>query len=685
MLLRVNLSAKHTSIIVDIHNVYLDHITAHAVYLVSDKMTNAITISSCFNSGKVLAIMIARLVIFVVLISSIISLDTSQKAREQSEKSKSMPSWQPPRQAMWLCFTKSNLTNNTIDCCQFYEGIKCLENGPALPYGYCVTYSEDNYTQSLTIVRLCSYLQSNIVHYNVTTYQYHKFISLPVSLSELNDYMCGPLNRKGTVCSQCATGYGPSVISDRYECAKCTHLWYGVFVYIMVEFIPITVLYFITLVFRISVTTPPMPCFILYAQMVSIGLRLTLSSGESGKLLSRLLQNEEGRIRLDMKIIDTFYGLFSLQNTLRYLLDPLCISHNIKFIHVLFFGYLTSFYPILLICVTVIFIKLHDNNFRPVVLAWRPFHKCFTRLHRGWDTKSDIIDVFTAFFFLSCSKCLYISYVLLGQAHEHTMTSSGENSMQIVLAHDMTVPYLSKTHVVLATVSLGTSLIYYMVPSLLLSLYPFKCFKLILTRCHTDLVAVKIFVDKIQSHYRNGLDGGKDMRSFSSLYLYMRFGAFVTAAGVKATHLSHNSLYIFGLIILCTAVLMALVRPYQNDSMNNIDTLLLSNLSLFCFAMSSGQFVFARVLLFIPMVMFIGTLAFKSLQRLIKLHFCRFMKVFCGKCGKFVHCHCRYCFKLSPATARDHSIDTAVAPSATQPLIQPTSTEVSYDSCTICE
>ena len=624
----------------------------------------------------------ARLAIFVVLVSSVIwlSLGSLQTAREQSDKTTSIQSWQPPLQAKWFCFTKSNSTNNTIDCCQFHA-IKCLENGPALQYGYCSTYSEDNNnTQSLTTVK-CFYFQSTIMHYNVTTYQNDKFILLPVSLSELNDYMCGPLNRKGTVCSQCATGYGPSVTSDRYECAKCAHLWFGVLVYILVEFIPITMLYFVTLVFRVSVTTPPMPCFILYAQMVSIALRSTLSSGKSGIVLSRLLQNEEGRIRLDMKIIDTLYGLFSMQNALRYLLDPLCISHNMKYIHVLFFGYLTSFYPILLICATLIFIKLHDNNFRPVVLAWRPFHKCFTRLHRGWDTKSDIVDVFTAFFFLSCSKCLYISYVLCVTAQKHTITSSGENSMQIVLAHDMTVPYLSKTHVVLATVSVGTSLFYYMVPSLLLSLYPFKCFKSIMSRCRIDLIAVKIFVDKIQSHYRNGLDGGKDMRSFSSLYLYMRFAAFAITAGIEATHLNNNALYTFGLIILCTALLMAIARPYQNNIMNNVDTLLLSNLALFCFATSSGQFVFARVMLFIPMVMFIGTLAFKIIQHLTK---CHFVKAFYRKCGKMVR-GCCHCIKSSSGTARDYSIDTAVAPSATQPLIQPTSTEVSYDSCTICE
>ena len=237
---RVVVGELSISITADLNNVYLDNTQTpgHTVYIVSDKMSQRFHPGHS-KSSEVLAIMIVRLAFSVVLVSSIIwpSLGSSQKAREASDKSISIQSWQPPRQVKWFCFTNS--TNNTIDCCQFYV-IKCLENGPALPQGYCATYSEDNYTQSLTIVK-CFYFQSTIVHYNITTYQKDTFILLPVSVSELNEYMCSPLYRKGTACSQCATGYGPSVISDRYECAKCTHLWYGVFVYIMVEFAPITV------------------------------------------------------------------------------------------------------------------------------------------------------------------------------------------------------------------------------------------------------------------------------------------------------------------------------------------------------------------------------------------------------------------------------------------------------------
>ena len=37
---------------------------------------------------------------------------------------------------------------------------------------------------------------------------------LPSNVSQLNDYMCGPMN---IVCSECIDGYGPSVTSYEYK------------------------------------------------------------------------------------------------------------------------------------------------------------------------------------------------------------------------------------------------------------------------------------------------------------------------------------------------------------------------------------------------------------------------------------------------------------------------------------
>ena len=100
------------------------------------------------------------------------------------------------------------------------------------------------------------------------------------------------------------------------------------------------------------------------------------------------------------KIIETFYGLFHL-DFFRYTLPPLCLSSKLKPIHIALLGYVTVFYPLFLIFLTWVCVKLHDHNVRVIVWLWRPFHKCFVRLRKRWDTKTDLIDVFITFFILS--------------------------------------------------------------------------------------------------------------------------------------------------------------------------------------------------------------------------------------------------------------------------------------------
>ena len=47
-------------------------------------------------------------------------------------------------------------------------------------------------------------------------------ILLPNNISELNPYMCGPLNSKDYLHSDCKSGYGPAIISESASSAnKC--------------------------------------------------------------------------------------------------------------------------------------------------------------------------------------------------------------------------------------------------------------------------------------------------------------------------------------------------------------------------------------------------------------------------------------------------------------------------------
>ena len=51
--------------------------------------------------------------------------------------------------------------------------------------------------------------------------------------------------------------------------------------------------------------------------------------------------------------------------------------------------------------------------YKPLVLLWRPFHRCFVHLCKGWSTKNDICDVFTTFFLLSYTKILHLTLLLM--------------------------------------------------------------------------------------------------------------------------------------------------------------------------------------------------------------------------------------------------------------------------------
>ena len=215
-----------------------------------------------------------------------------------------------------------------------------------------------------------------------------RFITLPRNLSELNDYMCGPLNRQGLVCSDCIDGFGPSVTSIGYQCADCTNAWYGIPLYLLIQFVPVTIFYLFILYFQINLTCAPMTGFILYCQLVALTykqhdpLRLTLTQKYS------FTQYYFG-------ILASLCGLWNL-DFFYYILPPFCVSQNLKNIHILFFNYFTSFYTFGLIVITWVCISLYSRNCRPLVCLWLKLRKCPISV-RQQDSSRTVIDVFSTF------------------------------------------------------------------------------------------------------------------------------------------------------------------------------------------------------------------------------------------------------------------------------------------------
>ena len=566
-----------------------------------------------FLQGK----MLTTMYIFGLLIAQVVAFDKDANSSSYPSMFNSALDLNLDGQSsQFLCSNASSYDRGVI--------IHCKKEGPLLDFGYCVTYDEE--TKLLTIAGCPHFLPYGHSYYLSPSGQ----IVLPRNLSQLNDYMCGPLNRKGLVCSECADGFGPSVTSFGYKCANCTDASYGVPLFLVVEFVPITVFYLIILFFQISVTSAPMPCFVMYAQLMVAALRASIYSDIDA---SKIMFNKDRHLRLDMKIIHAIYGMFNL-DFFRLFTPPFCISSHLKPIHIEMFGYISVLYPLFLIFLTLVCIELHGRNFRPLVWLWRPFHRCFVRLRRRWDTKSDIIDVFITFFLLSYSKCTDVTLHLMNYRIVRRYNESGHfYDLKDRTGVDFSVTYGSTNHLIFAIPAVILFCTYNVLLPLLLILYPLKLFQSCLSKCHLNFITVNIFVDKVHSCYRNGLEGGRDLRSFSGLYFFLRMTVYVIST------LSHIFLKVndnvwsideiwfpTGTVFIITALTIALIKPYRKNYMNNLDALLLFNIALCCFVMTSGIPVLAiiRVLFFTPIIalnlinfsrMFFKVSSFKQLKR----------------------------------------------------------------------
>ena len=508
-------------------------------------------------------------------------------------------------QFSWLDSQTFNLSNyNSIECpsvwfaathnCQCIEALYLNCEGEI---AYADTHHILTYDSSRGIISAVKMRHKYLKGYNLTvTKDGLRGILLPNNISELNPYMCGPLNRKDYLCNDCKNGYGPATISDSASCSNkcysCKDTWYNVLLYLSLSFIPHTIFYVLILVFQVRLTSAPMTCFVMYSQLMVLTFYEECGLEPDDSVFSHIKFTDSGTtLRTGTKILLTLYGVFNLDFFL-YILPPFCISSQLRPIHVFSLGYFSAFYPFLLILLTWLCVELHGHNFRPIVCLWRPFHGCFVCLRRGWNTKSDLIDVFASFFLLSYSKVLY-QIVLTFDSEEITNYSliNGSESHDYALSADLSVVLFKTPNsfmIFMMCFVVLLILLFFIFPLFLLFFYPTKILRSLLSKCMSSriLILLNTFMEKFQCCYRDGLDGTKDMRSFSGIYFLLRIIIYLAEIISRAT-LKQDKYLTCGFIFSVTALLIALSRPYKKTYMNIVDTLLLSHMATFCYIIAS--------------------------------------------------------------------------------------------------
>ena len=77
---------------------------------------------------------------------------------------------------------------------------------------------------------------------------------------------------------------------------------------------------------------------------------------------------------------------------------------------------------------------------------------------------------------------------------------------------------------------------------------------------------MNIFVEKVHNCYRNGLDGGRDLRSFSGLYFFLRMAVFLFGPLSVNLLKVNNNIWMtdvvwfpVGTVLMNTALIVALI------------------------------------------------------------------------------------------------------------------------------
>jgi hypothetical protein len=428
-------------------------------------------------------------------------------------------------------------------------------------------------------------------------------IKLPNSTKDLSRYICSD-NREGVLCGECVKGHGPAVNSYAFDCVNCTdiNLAANIARYVGSVYVPLAALFAALIVFDIRLTTGPANAFIIYCQVVSS----TFSLNADGQL-NKLAVGEHPYEAL-LQSYKFIYGVFNLE-FIENLLPPFCLSQNFNTLSVLLLDYGVAFFPLVMIVIVVVCLKLMECCPRSCCPVNRLSARC-----RLWNRsiKEALLPAFAVFILLSYTKLSLTSSYLVGSWNLIDENGKKIYPARVYYAGQLVVSAPKYIHAYLVP-ALFIFITFVGFTPLLLLFYPLKAIELCLSRIHFlwrfyPIDKVNFFLDTFQGCYRN------NMRFFPGIYFLFR--------------LAINFVYLFtrswvqqfmGQQIACVIMitLIAVFRPYnkENNLFNYVDTLIfadlavLNALSQYMYTSSRNglppslsTFVLQYILVFLPLV-----------------------------------------------------------------------------------
>ena len=438
-------------------------------------------------------------------------------------------------------------SSNSCVCNNHVGGaIDCFEESPyvRIQQYYCIFFSE-NFNS--TLIGSCPYGQP---------------ATLPKNASEIKDYFgqCSYLRRKGPLCGECEDNYSLPVYAYNLGCVKCKNFKYGWLKFITVAFLPLTLFYALVIIFRISATSPTLNGYVLFSQITTTPAMIRFFYTEN-QVNPFYYVSYSSQILVDFVI--AVYAIWNL-DFFRSFYEPICLHPNLTYPQVALLDYVVAVYPMLLIFITFILVKMHDN-YSFVMKLWRPFHRCLAVFRKQWNIQSSLVNALATFIILSYIKILNVSFELLLPSRVYNM--DGESVHIGRLYYNGSLIMTSKSYRPYLAIAVIMVLFFNILPLLLLAFYPFSCFQRLLSNCcccPRYKLAFKIFMDAFHGCFE---DTSHDYRHFATLYLALRFINLVLFSVFNY----RSYLQTASLVVVFTLVFVTKFQPYKNKISNTFD------------------------------------------------------------------------------------------------------------------
>ena len=299
--------------------------------------------------------------------------------------------------------------NNDTGQCKCGYGLVCRGKVVEITNDHCATSSEEEGDYHSGI---CPYMHTlNSVN--------RLYSEMPSNASQLDEFMCGPYNRKGLLCGECKDGYGPAVYSLSRKCVKCSSNMLKYFIstiYLLLQFCPTTLIFICLVIFRFKITSGPMLGYLLFCQAIMITL-----TGQHYFTYDYIQSNVSLSLRALLLVSVTVSQFWNLQ-FFWAIIPPFCISEKLNSIDVHMLNFIPAIYPFVLFVTSCILMELHARNYRIVGILWKPFRIILSKAGITTVTSDALFHAFASLIFLSNISVLFATCNIVVLMYIHNST-----------------------------------------------------------------------------------------------------------------------------------------------------------------------------------------------------------------------------------------------------------------------